>query len=447
MRYRSMLLPATKTLPALNILSAFKRLPVAGLFLFLLYGVAAPAQPDNASISAIVDTTTQASNRPHVIELEQSIQAALRKAIQGEAPQLTRAQLEQARETPQMADIDWLNNSGYDFAVKANQQAGIALLESFSHLSTDVLQQNTAIVTRINREATTGQREQALVDAEGQGYLYYLADALGPRLGKVFINAYNHGEIRKAAVLLKLSAVSTSAAKQHFNYPRPFLQPNNTIHLVPDTAVIGDNKPYTASGGAFPSGHTNTGYTDALLLAEMIPERFVPLIDRGARYGYSRIVLGVHYPLDVIGSRMLAERNVAHYLNDPQYRRLFEQAKTELRSALEKACGTTLSACAKSAPQDDPYAAPEMKTFYRYTMTYGLPAQPGKASPISVPEGAEVLLDPVLPHLSAAERKNLMVKTALADGYPLSGALGDKGTQNFWQRLNLHDAVQSAQRR
>ncbi|WP_379058248.1 phosphatase PAP2 family protein [Pectobacterium brasiliense] len=429
MRYRSMLLP------------------VVSLFLLPLSEFATASEPDSATIGAIVDTTTQASNRPQVIELEQAIQTALRKAIQGNAPQLTRAQLEQARETPQMADIDWLNNSGYDFAVKANQQAGIALLESFSHLSTDVLQQNTAIVTRINSEATKDQREQALIDAEGQGYLYYLADALGPKLGHAFISAYNRGELRKAAALIKASEVSTSAAKQHFDYPRPFLQPNNTIHLVPDTAVIGDKKPYTASGGAFPSGHTNTGYTDALLLAEMLPERFVPLIDRGARYGYSRIVLGVHYPLDVIGSRMLAERNVAHYLNDPQYRRLFEQAKTELRSALEKACGTTLSACAKSDPQDDPYAAPEMKTFYHYTMTYGLPAQPGKALPVSVPEGAEVLLDPVLPHLSVTERRNLMVKTALADGYPLSGAPGDKGPQNFWQRLNLHDAVQLAQHR
>ncbi|TKY83850.1 phosphatase PAP2 family protein [Pectobacterium polonicum] len=422
-------------------------LPIASLFLLPLSGFAAPPQPESATISTIVDTTTQASSRPRVIELEQSIQAALRKAIQGDAPQLTRAQLEKAQETPQQADINWLNNSGYDFAVKTNQQAGIALLESFSHLSTDVLQQNTAIVTRINREATAGQREQALVDAEGQGYLYYLADALGPRLGKVFISAYDRGEIRKAAVLLKLSAVSTSAAKQHFNYPRPFLQPNNTIHLVPDTAVIGDNKPYTATGGAFPSGHTNTGYTDALLLAEMIPERFVPLIDRGARYGYSRVVLGVHYPLDVIGSRMIAERNVAHYLNDPQYRQLFEQAKAELRSALEKACGTTLSDCAKNSPQDDPYAAPEMKTFYHYTMTYGLPAQPGAASPVSVPEGAEVLLDAVLPKLSAAQRRNLMVKTALADGYPLSGEPGDKGAQNFWQRLDLHEAVKLAQHR
>ncbi|QDX97422.1 phosphatase PAP2 family protein [Pectobacterium carotovorum subsp. carotovorum] len=440
MRYRSTRFPATAT----NVLPALKLLPVVSLFLLPFSGFAALPQPENVTISTIVDTTTQASHSPRVVELEQSIQAALRKAIQGDATKITRAQLEQAKETPQMADIDWLNNSGYDFAVKANQQAGIALLESFSHLSTDVLQQNMAIVTRINREATTGQREQALVDAEGQGYLYYLADALGPRLGNIFLNAYDHGEIRKAAALLKLSAVSTSAAKQHFDYPRPFLQPNNTIHLVPDTAVIGDNKPYTASGGAFPSGHTNTGYTDALLLAEMLPERFVPLIDRGARYGYSRVVLGVHYPLDVIGSRMVVERNVAHYLNDPQYRQRFEQAKAELRNALEKACGTTLRDCAKSAPQDDPYAAPEMKTFYRYTMTYGLPAQSGAASPVSVPAGAEVLLEPVLPHLSAAQRRNLMVKTALADGYPLSGAPGDKGTQNFWQRLNLHDAAQLA---
>ncbi|WP_334311409.1 acid phosphatase [Pectobacterium sp. A5351] len=297
------------------------------------------------------------------------------------------------------------------------------------------------IVTRINHEATTGQCEQALVDAEGINYLYFLADALGPKLGNAFISAYNRGELRKAAALIKASEISTIKAKLHFDYPRPFLQQNNTIHLVPDTAVISDKKPYTASGGAFPSGHASSGYTDALLLAEMLPERFVPLIDRGARYGYSRIVLGVHYPLDVIGSRMIAERNVAHYLNDPQYRRLFEQAKTELRSALEKTCGTTLSNCAKSAPQDDPYAAPEMKTFYHYTMTYGLPAQPGTASPISVPAGAEVLLEAVLPHLSAAQRRNLMVKTALPDGYPLSGTPDDKGMQNFWQRLNLHDAA------
>jgi membrane-associated phospholipid phosphatase len=148
--------------------------------------------------------------------------------------------------------------------------------------------------------------------------LYFLSDALGPRLGKAFLDAYDKGELGKAAALIKASEVSTGAAKKHFDYKRPFLIQGNTIHQVPDDVVVKDNKPYSADGGSFPSGHTNTGYTDALLMAEMIPERFDSLVERGARYGYSRIVLGVHYPLDVMGSRMVAQRNVAHYLNDPR---------------------------------------------------------------------------------------------------------------------------------
>jgi hypothetical protein len=53
-------------------------------------------------------------------------------------------------------------------------------------------------------------------------------------------------------------------------------------------------------------------------------------------------------------------------------------------------------------------------------MTYDLPQQKGK-SRAEVPEGAEVLLETALPHLSAAQRRALMVKTALPAGYPLSG--------------------------
>lgn len=95
----------------------------------------------------------------------------------------------------------------------------------------------------------------------------------------------------------------------------------------------------------------------------MIPERYDALVARGARYGYSRIVLGVHYPLDVIGSRMVAERNVAHYLNDPHYRVLFNEARDQLRAALAKACGTSLAECAKSSVKDDPRRDPAMRDF------------------------------------------------------------------------------------
>jgi hypothetical protein len=48
-----------------------------------------------------------------------------------------------------------------------------------------------------------------------------------------------------------------------------------------------------------------------------------------------------------------------------------------------------------------------------------------------------------LPDLTDAQRRQLMVSTALAGGYPLSGNTPE---QNFWQRLNLHDAVAAAHR-
>lgn len=48
-----------------------------------------------------------------------------------------------------------------------------------------------------------------------------------------------------------------------------------------------------------------------------------------------------------------------------------------------------------------------------------------------------MLLEDALPHLSAAQRRALMVNTALPAGYPLSGATPE---QQFWQRLNLSAA-------
>lgn len=408
--------------------------------LLLAHQAMAKDLPLNAARD-IANTTTPASVSQTFDGLESQSLSALRDALKGDGAKVERGQLEKAAQSAKQADTAWLKASGYDFKVKDNQKAGIELLSAFSKLPAPVLDQNLKTVETINLDATQGLRHQALADAEGISYLYFLSDALGPRLGKAFIAAYDKGELSKAAALIKSSEVSTGAAKKHFDYKRPFLIQGNTIHQVPDDVVVKDNKPYSADGGSFPSGHTNTGYTDSLLMAEMIPERFDSLVERGARYGYSRIVLGVHYPLDVMGSRMVAQRNVAHYLNDPAYRKLFNEARDQLRTALEKECGTSLAECARTAGKDDPYRDPAMREFYRFTMTYDLPQQKGNVQPLKVPEGAEVLLEAALPHLSASARRDLMVKTALPGGYPLSGETAD---QNFWQRLNLPEAYAMA---
>lgn len=405
------------------------------------FSQAAPAVLNLEQVRTLLESTTPASVNPQFVDFDMAVQQSLIAALKGDASQLTREQLEETKQSDRLADKQWLKQSGYDFAKTASQQAGIQLLGAFSSLPKSTLDASLKTVENVNLYATDGLRRQALIDAEGQNHLFFLASALGPKLGQAFINAYNKGDINKAAALIKASEVSTSAAKKQFNYPRPFLV-THTLHPVPDNAVVKDNKPYAATEGSFPSGHTNTGYTDALLLGEMLPERFGPLIERGASYGYSRMVLGVHYPVDLIGSRMVAQRNVAHYLNDAKYRVLFDEAKQQLRSVLEKECGTSLAQCAEPSGAADPYTTAQMKAFYRFTMTYNLPQEKGQVSPLVVPDGAEVLLEGPLPHLSAAKRRQLMVTTALSGGYPLSGNTSE---QQFWQRLNLVDAASAVQ--
>ncbi|PIJ50308.1 phosphoesterase PA-phosphatase [Erwinia sp. OLTSP20] len=399
----------------------------------------AKTEADFSALHQIVETTTPASKSPEFVSFQADVTQRLRRALQGDAPALTLQQVKEARQNAVQADDAWLKASGFHFAKKVLKQENVALLNAFTSLPEGVLQQNLATVEKINNRASEADRHQALVDADGRAYLYFLADALGPRLGHAFLQAYDNGELNKAAALIKHTEVSIHQAKEQYHNPRPFRVAGNTIRLVNDNVIVNNDGLYQPSGGSFPSGHTNTGYTDALLLAEMLPERFVPLLNRAAKYGYSRLVMGVHYPLDLVGARMVAQRNVAIYLNDVGYRKLFNEAKQQLRRALEKACGTSIAVCALPADSgQDPYSAPQMATFYRYTMTWGLPQQPTPQTALQIPKGAEVLLEAPLPHLSAEQRRQLMVQTALANGYPLSGS----SEQSFWQRLNLHDAVQ-----
>lgn len=405
---------------------------------------AKPANLSQEQLHVLLDSTTPASADTSFLALDRAIQQSLIAALQGDTSKLTRDRLKNVEQSDKLSDSKWLKASGYNFAKKENQQAGIALLSAFPLLPKTTIAASLKTVEQANLNASNGQRTQALIDAEGQDHLFFLADALGPKLGEAFLRAYNNGELGKAAALIKATEVGTGAAKKYFDNPRPFLIPGNTIHFVPDTAVVKDNAPYKASESSYPSGHTNTAYTDALLLGEMLPERFIPLLDRAARYGYSRMILGVHYPIDLMGSRMVAQRNVAHYLNDAKYNALFEQAKQQLRAALEKECGTSLAECAKPQGAGDPYTAPQMKAFYRYTMTYHLPQEKVTATRVVVPEDAEVLLEGPLPHLSAAQRRQLMVKTALAGGILFPAARLSKASGSvliFLQRPAPHITV------
>jgi undecaprenyl-diphosphatase len=57
--------------------------------------------------------------------------------------------------------------------------------------------------------------------------------------------------------------------------------------------------------GAFPSGHTSTAFACATVLAWASPRLRIPAFLLAAAIGWSRIYVGVHWPLDVLGGAVL----------------------------------------------------------------------------------------------------------------------------------------------
>jgi len=394
------------------------------------------AQAAGTQPQAFIARLEQAAQAPDFARLEQRQRELLVQRLRQGAQPFEQSGIDHVRQGASLADDAWLAAGGYDFAKQRLQQDDIQLLEGFRQLPASLLAASTATVARINHAASPALQDRALLDADGIAFLYFTADALGPRLGQAFLDAYDGGQLGKAAALIKASEVSTAPAKKYFDYPRPFLRPEKPVTLVADRVVLGNGQPYSASAGAFPSGHTTVGYTDTLLLAAMLPERAPALLARGAGYGYSRQVLGVHYPLDVIGGRMIAQYNVAHYLADPAYHRLFDEAREQLRTALTKACGMALAQCAASAAAGDPWSTADARAFARYTLTYGLPAAAGSAKqPVQVPEQAPKLLQAMAPTLTLAT-----AQARLARSHGVA-ELGLDSTQNQWQRLDLLDAI------
>ena len=51
---------------------------------------------------------------------------------------------------------------------------------------------------------------------------------------------------------------------------------------------------------SFPSGHTSTSFACAYVISRLAPRLTIPVFVLAALIGFSRVYVGVHYPLDVV---------------------------------------------------------------------------------------------------------------------------------------------------
>ncbi len=122
---------------------------------------------------------------------------------------------------------------------------------------------------------------------------------------------------------------STHAAKSHYQRIRPF-----AAHKEPMCTPEAEES--LIRSGSYPSGHAAIGWTWALILAEIAPERVNAILSRGLAFGESRVVCNVHWESDVIGGRILGAGVVARLHADTVFRQDLEAAKAEFAAARAK---------------------------------------------------------------------------------------------------------------
>src|ERR1700674_2046849 len=126
--------------------------------------------------------------------------------------------------------------------------------------------------------------EVADAQADVQLSVFRFADVMGPSFTPAKLPF-------TAAFFDRISSDDLQAsrtAKTYFNRPRPFAADPEVKPIV--------HEPANAS---YPSGHAAFAYVDAIILADMVPEKAAAIFDRAALFAHHRVVAGVHYPSDI----------------------------------------------------------------------------------------------------------------------------------------------------
>ena len=102
-----------------------------------------------------------------------------------------------------------------------------------------------------------------------------------------------------ALAQLALAILLATLAADHVL--KPIVSRHRPFVTMPDVAVIGERP----SDSSFPSGHAANAFAGALIVSRALPALAIAWWMLAGTIAFSRVYLGVHYPIDVIGGAIV----------------------------------------------------------------------------------------------------------------------------------------------
>lgn len=133
--------------------------------------------------------------------------------------------------------------------------------------------------------------------------------------------------------MLTLGLLTTDQAgklpKNHYMRTRPYVFFN-------EPTIYPSDEKWLRTNGSYPSGHTILGWSAALLLTEVAPDKADTILARGYMYGQSRVIAGYHWQSDVDAARLVASAAVARLHADKRFIKLMKKARKEYKKKRKK---------------------------------------------------------------------------------------------------------------
>ncbi|WP_226018125.1 Ca2+-dependent phosphoinositide-specific phospholipase C [Novosphingobium sp. FKTRR1] len=209
---------------------------------------------------------------------------------------------------------------------------GVRILPPPPRPDSPLARADRAVFATTPRLAGTPRWKLASADVHSEAFEHF-ACALGARLTP-----------QSAPALARLLDRASTAGvvdpvKSFYRTQRPYLRSSAPI-CQPRTAAL-------AANGDYPSGHAAGGWMEALILAELAPDRASELLARGRAFGESRFICGAHSHSAVAAGWLAGAAATAALHGSAAFRADLDAARSEL-AALRKTAPTPAAATCRA---------------------------------------------------------------------------------------------------